>query len=67
MPSIVVLGARNLGGAIGIAGLGYAITIAVGSPMLDYLGMGNLLSLSAVCFMIGTLVVIFGGIYGGIY
>jgi len=53
--------AEAMGGAIGIAGLGYAITIAIGSPMLDYLGMGNLLSLSAVCFMIGTLVVMFAG------
>jgi len=50
-----------MGGAIGIAGLGYAITIAIGSPMLDYLGMGNLLSLSSLLFIIGTLVVMFAG------
>ena len=30
-----------MGAAIGIPGLGYAITIAIGSPMLDYLGMGT--------------------------
>ena len=53
--------AELMGGAIGIAGLGYALTIAIGSPMLDYLGMGNLLSLSSVLFMIGTLVVMFAG------
>lgn len=50
-----------VGGALGIAGLGFAITIAVGSPMLDYLGMGNLLTLSQVCFMAGTLLVMFAG------
>src|SRR5450432_2458116 len=53
--------AELMGGAIGIAGLGYAITIAVGSPMLDYLGMGNLLSLSSLLFIVGTLVVMFAG------
>ena len=53
--------AELMGGAIGIAGLGYALTIAIGSPMLDYLGMGNLLSLSSVLFIIGTLVVMFAG------
>ena len=53
--------AELMGGAIGIAGLGYALTIAIGSPMLDYLGMGNLLSLSSVLFMVGTLVVMFAG------
>ena len=53
--------AELVGGALGIAGLGFALTIAIGSPMLDYLGMGNLLTLSSVCFMIGTLVVMFAG------
>ena len=53
--------AELMGGAIGIAGLGYALTIAIGSPMLDYLGMGNLLSLSSVLFMIGTLVTMYAG------
>jgi len=53
--------AELMGAALGIAGLGYAITIFIGSPMLDYLGMGNLLSLSAVLFIVGTLVVMFAG------
>ncbi|HEY3743509.1 MAG TPA: MFS transporter [Bryobacteraceae bacterium] len=53
--------AELMGAAIGIPGLGYAITIAIGSPMLDYLGMGNLLSLSSALFFIGTLVVMYAG------
>jgi hypothetical protein len=53
--------AELMGAAIGIPGLGYAITIAIGSPMLDYLGMGNLLSLSSVLFIVGTLTVMFAG------
>ena len=53
--------AEAVGGALGIAGLGFALTIAIGSPMLDYLGMGNLLTLSSVCFIVGTLVVMFAG------
>src|SRR5664279_5488788 len=46
-----------VGSALGVAGLGFALTIAIGSPMLDYLGMGNLLTLSSLCFMAGTLTV----------
>ena len=39
--------------------LGFALTIAIGSPMLDFLGMGRLLSLSSLCFIGGTLIVDF--------
>ena len=53
--------AEMTGTALGVAFLGFAITIALGSPMLDYLGMGRLLTLSSFCFMVGTLVVIFAG------
>jgi MFS family permease len=51
--------AQMVGSVLGVAFLGFAITIAVGSPLLDYLGMGPLLGLSSVCFISGTLIVIF--------
>ena len=51
--------AEMTGTALGVAFLGFAFTIMIGSPMLDYLGMGRLLTLSSFCFMIGTAVVIF--------
>ncbi len=48
-----------IGSVLGVAFLGFAITIAVGSPLLDYLGMGPLLGLSSLCFICGTITVIF--------
>ena len=51
--------AEMTGTALGVAFLGFAFTIFIGSSMLDYLGMGRLLILSSFCFMIGTSVVIF--------
>src|SRR4029077_14704343 len=41
--------------------LGFAATIAIGSPLLDYIGMGLLLALSGVCFAAGALTMIFAG------
>src|SRR6266567_8770456 len=35
---------------LGIVFMGFAVAIAVGSPLLDYLGMGRLLGLSSLCF-----------------
>jgi hypothetical protein len=35
---------------LGIPFLGFALTIAIGSPLLDYIGMRLLLPLSGVCF-----------------
>jgi MFS family permease len=52
---------QMIGSVLGIASLGFAITIAVGSPLCDYLGMGTLLMLSSFCFMAGTLIVDFAG------
>jgi MFS family permease len=52
---------QMIGAVLGIASLGFAITIAVGSPLCDYLGMGPLLILSSLCFMGGTLIVDFAG------
>jgi MFS family permease len=51
--------AQMIGTVLGVAFLGFALTIAIGSPLLDYLGMGPLLGLSALCFITGTLTVIF--------
>lgn len=51
--------AEMIGSVLGVAFLGFALTIAVGSPLLDFLGMGRLLKLSSLCFITGTLVVIF--------
>lgn len=45
--------------ALGVVFLGFAFTIAIGSPLLDFLGMGRLLGLSSVSFVVGSLVVIF--------
>jgi MFS family permease len=53
--------AEMLGAILGVAFLGFAFTIAIGSPLLDYIGMGLLLPLSGVCFIAGTLVFIFAG------
>lgn len=39
--------------------LGFAFTIAIGSPLLDFLGMGRLLKLSSLCFIVGTCLTIF--------
>jgi len=51
--------AEMLGSVLGVVFLGFAFTIAIGSPMLDYLGMGRLLALSSVCYIAGPLIVMF--------
>src|SRR5712671_6620915 len=53
--------AEMLGSALGVAFLGFAFTIAIGSPLLDTIGMGRLLGGSGVCFVLGTLIVVFAG------
>lgn len=44
---------------LGVVFLGFAATIAIGSPLLDFFGMGRLLALSGFCFVAGTLTVLF--------
>lgn len=51
--------AEMVGSILGVSFLGFAFTIAIGSPLLDYIGMGRLLTLSSFCFLTGTLVEIF--------
>ena len=53
--------AEMLGAILGVAFLGFAFTIAIGSPLLDYIGMGLMLPMSGVCFIIGTLTLMFAG------
>src|SRR5689334_11123035 len=45
--------------ALGVVFLGYAFTIPIGSPLLDYIGMGRLLALSCVCYFVGTAIAVF--------
>ena len=56
-----VRSAEMIGSILGLPFLGYAVTIAIGSPLLDYIGMGLLLPLSGVLFSIGALIMIFAG------
>jgi MFS family permease len=46
---------------LGLPFLGFALTIAIGSPLLDYIGMGLLLPLSGVCFTLGALLMTYAG------
>src|SRR5258708_30235098 len=46
---------------LGLPFLGYAVTIAIGSPLLDYIGMGLLLPMAGVLFSAGMLLMIFAG------
>lgn len=47
------------GEVLGILFLGFAFAIAIGSPLLDFFGMGRLLGVSSFCFTCGTLIVLF--------
>src|ERR1700682_928174 len=51
--------AGMIGSVLGVPFLGCALTIAIGSPLLDAIGMALLLPLSGVCFAAGTLIILF--------
>jgi MFS family permease len=53
--------------ALGIVFLGFACTIAIGSPLLDYIGMGRLLRVSSLCYLVGTAVVVFSNSLQGTF
>jgi fucose permease len=53
--------AGMIANVLGLPFLGFAATIAIGSPLLDYVGMGLLLPLAGICFSIGALTMIFAG------
>ena len=57
--------AEMIGSVLGVPFLGYAFTIAIGSPLLDAIGMGILLPMSGVLFIAGTLIILFAGNLGG--
>ncbi len=50
---------QMIGSFLGIPFLGFAFTIAIGSPLLDAIGMALLLPMCAVCFILGTLTILF--------
>ena len=56
-----VRSAEMIGSILGLPFLGFAVTIAIGSPLLDYIGMGLLLPLSGVLFSAGMLIMMFAG------
>ncbi len=51
--------AEMIGAILGIPFLGFAMTIAIGSPLLDVIGMGLLLPLAGVCLALGNLIMVF--------
>ncbi len=51
--------------SLGVVFLGYAFTIAIGSLLLDYIGMGRLLCGSGLLMSIGTILVIFSQKFQG--
>ena len=53
--------AEMIGAVLGVAFLGFAFTIAIGSPLLDAVGMRLMLPLSGICFIAGTLTILFAG------
>ncbi|MCA1595065.1 MAG: MFS transporter [Chloroflexi bacterium] len=53
--------ASKVAAVAGEAFLGFAISIFVASPLCDYLGMGRLLGLSCLLFIVSTLSTLFAG------
>src|SRR5215213_261797 len=53
--------AEMIGAVLGIPFLGFALTIAIGSPLLDTIGMRLLLPLAGICLAVGSLVMAFAG------
>ena len=66
--------ATMIASVLGVPFLGFALTIAIGSPLLDYIGMSILLPLSGIAFTTGMLLILFAsrlasgaGIYNVIF
>jgi MFS family permease len=57
--------AEMIGAILGIPFLAFAFTIAIGSPLLDAIGMALLLPLSGICFIVGTVIVLFAAALAG--
>ena len=58
--------AGMIGSALGVAFLGFALSIAIGSPLLDSIGMGRVLALACFCFVAGTLTILFTAQLAGV-
>jgi MFS family permease len=57
--------AEMIGAVLGVPFLGFAFTIAIGSPLLDVIGMALLLPLSGALFIAGTLTILFASNLAG--
>src|ERR1700733_16303780 len=53
--------AEMIASVLGVPFLGFAITIAISSPLLDVIGMGFLLPLAGILMSLGMLVMAFAG------
>src|ERR1043165_10174294 len=51
--------AEMIGAILGIPFLGFALTIAIGSPLRDVIGMGLLLPLAGILLAAGSLIMVF--------
>jgi MFS family permease len=56
--------ATLLAEALGVAFLGFAITLFVVSPLLDIIGIGRVVKGAGLSFIVGTLLVIFASAFG---
>lgn len=54
-----------IGSALGAAFLGFAFTLFLASPLLDAVGIGNVLRGAGVCFFVGTVMAIGGATLSG--
>src|SRR6185437_7993948 len=54
-------GAEMIANILAVPFIGFALTIAIGSPLLDIIGMGLLLPLAGIMFIAGTLTLVFAG------
>lgn len=59
MPTNAAHAAELIGSVAGVAFLAFAVSIFIGSPLCDYLGMGRLMALSCLLFIVGSLTTIF--------
>ena len=65
--------AAMVGSALGVAFLGFALTVAIGSPLIDAVGMRTVLLICGVSFISGTVLTILAGtiapgnVYGAVW
>src|SRR6185503_4362702 len=54
-------GAEMIANILAVPFIGFALTIMIGSPLLDIIGMGLLLPLAGIMFIGGTMTLVFAG------